>query len=157
MVRDLAGLFPVERPLDYIQSREDAMSNLETVLEFIEAMHLNKRAGILSFFDDESVFNNVPMGVVRGAEGIWSVLGPLHEIVTSVEYVVHSIGESAQGVVLTERTDRYQLEDRLVEFPVMGSFHVEGKIIRQWTDYFDLAQCMGQMPQGTELPIDRTG
>lgn len=129
------------------------MSPMETVLEFIKAMQVNEKEGILAFFDDESVFNNVPMGAVKGAEGVWSVLGPLHETVVSVEYAVHHIAESEDGVVLTERTDRYQLEDRLVEFPVMGSFHVEGKIIRRWTDYFDLKQCIGQMPQGTELPI----
>ena len=129
------------------------MGNLETVLEFIKAMEANEKAGILAFFDNESVFNNVPMGVVTGPEGVWSVLGPLHEIVISVEYVVHQIAESGEGVVLTERNDRYQMEDRLVDFPVMGSFRVEGKIIRQWTDYFDLNQCLGQMPKGTELPV----
>lgn len=129
------------------------MNNAQTVLEFIQAMQVNDKAGILAFFDAESVFNNVPMGVVQGPEGVWSVLGPLHESVVSVEYVVHEIAESENGVVLTERTDRYQLEDRLAEFPVMGSFHVEGKIIRQWTDYFDMKQCLDQLPQETELPI----
>jgi len=129
------------------------MRSTDVVLEFIKAMQVNEKDGILAFFDDESVFNNVPMGVVKGAEGVWSVLGPLHEAVVSVEYVVHHIAESEDGVVLTERTDRYRLEDRLAEFPVMGSFHVEGKIIRQWTDYFDLKQCLEQMPQDAELPI----
>lgn len=129
------------------------MTNTETVLEFIKAMQVNDKAEILAFFDDESVFNNVPMGAVKGAEGVWSVLGPLHEQVLSVEYVVHNIAESDQGVVLTERTDRYQLDDRLVEFPVMGAFEIHGEIIRRWTDYFDLKQCLEQMPDGTELPI----
>ena len=129
------------------------MSNLQTVLDFVKAMQANEKDRILAFFDDESEFNNVPMGVVRGAEGVWSVLGPLHERVVSVEYVIHHIAESSDGVVLTERTDRYQLEDRLAEFPVMGAFHVTGRIIRRWTDYFDLKQCLDQMPDDSELLI----
>ena len=83
---------------------------------------------------------------------MWSVLGPLHEISLSVEYLVHNIAESTDGVVLTERTDRYQLEDRTVEFPVMGTFELGGGVIRKWTDYFDMQQCIGQMPPGTEVP-----
>jgi limonene-1,2-epoxide hydrolase len=122
------------------------MSNIDTVLQFIKAMHVNEKAGILAFFDDESVFHNIPMGVVKGAEGVWSVLGPLHEIVVSVDYVVHHIAESENGIVLTERTDRYQLEDRLAEFPVMGAFELDGPIIRRWTDYFDMKQCLAQLP-----------
>jgi len=128
------------------------MNNTDTVLGFIKAMGENDKGAILAFFDDESVFNNIPMGTVRGAEGVWSVLGPLHEISLSVEYLVHNIAESADGVVLTERTDRYQLEDRTVEFPVMGTFELEGGMIRKWTDYFDMQQCIGQMPPGTEVP-----
>ena len=128
------------------------MSNTETVLEFIKAMGENDKEGILAFFDDESVFNNIPMGIVKGAEGVWGVLGPLHETALSVEYVLHNIAESKGGVVLTERTDRYQLEDRTAEFPVMGAFELEGGVIRKWTDYFDMQQCIGQMPPGTEVP-----
>ncbi|MEO2135908.1 MAG: limonene-1,2-epoxide hydrolase family protein [bacterium] len=130
----------------------DAVNHIKTVLRFIDAMQANEKEGILAFFDDESVFNNIPMGAVKGAEGVWSVLGPLHETAASVEYVIHHIAQSQDGVVLTERTDRYQLEDRVAEFPVMGAFQVEGKIIRRWTDYFDMAQCLEQMPPGTELP-----
>ncbi len=129
------------------------MSNMDTVLEFIKAMHVNEKDGILAFFDDESVFNNVPMGSVKGVEAVWGVLGPLHERAVSVEYVIHHIAESKDGVVLTERTDRYQLEDGVAEFPVMGTFHVEGKIIRHWRDYFDLKQCLDQLPPNMELPI----
>ena len=129
------------------------MSHLDIVLEFIDAINKNDKEKILSFFDDHSVFNNVPMGSVQGKEGVWNVLGPLHEKVKSVEYVIHNIAESGSGVVLTERTDRYELDDRVAEFPVMGTFEVKGKIIRQWRDYFDLKQCLDQLPEDTELPV----
>jgi limonene-1,2-epoxide hydrolase len=129
------------------------MSNLETVLKFIEAMKSNEKETILSFFDDNSVFNNVPLGSVTGIKGIWSVLGPLHRQAVSVEYVIHNIAESESGIVLTERTDRYQLKDRMSEFPVMGVFEVKDGVIRQWRDYFDMQQCLEQLPENIELPI----
>lgn len=92
------------------------------------------------------------MGTVKGVDAIWQVLGPLHEKAVSVEYFMHNIAETTDGIVLTDRTDRYELEDRVVEFPVMGVFQLEGEIIRQWRDYFDLQQCLEQLPEDPELP-----
>jgi len=135
------------------RNRRGLVKNKQVVLDFFAAMEKNEKKGILSFFDDSSVFNNIPMGIVTGANGIWQVLGPLHDIAKSVEYVVHGIAESDDGKVLTERTDRYTLEDRVVEFHVMGIFEVEGEVIKHWRDYFDLKQSLDQMPSDTELPI----
>ncbi len=121
------------------------MSNIEIVRKFIDAMAVNDKDGILAFFNEESVFNNMPMETVQGPEAIWTVLGQLHEVAVSVEYVIHNIAESKDGVVLTERTDRYVLKDRSAEFPVMGTFEVKDGIILQWRDYFDMKQCLDQL------------
>ncbi len=129
------------------------MSNIDTVSAFIQAMGRNQKDEILSFFDDESVFNNVPMSVVKGREAIWNVLGLLHKKALSVEYVIHHIAEGTDGSVLTERTDRYQLEEGWAEFPVMGVFEVEGETIREWRDYFDLKQCLEQLPGNPAAPV----
>ncbi len=43
-------------------------------------------------------------------------------------------------------------KDGMAEFPVMGTFRIEGKIIRHWRDYFDLKQCLDQLPPNMELP-----
>jgi limonene-1,2-epoxide hydrolase len=124
------------------------MSNLDTVLRFIDAMGRNQKNEILSFFDDESVFNNIPLDTVTGREAIWGLLERLHEKAISVEYVMHHIAESDDGTVLTERTDRYELEGGVAAFPVMGIFEIDGDTIRQWRDYFDLKQCLEQLPKG---------
>lgn len=126
------------------------MSNIDTVMKFIDAMGANDKDEILSFFDEKSVFNNIPMETVQGPENIWGILGLMHDTAVSVEYVIHNIAESSEGVVLTERTDRYQLENTTCEFPVMGTFEIENGIIRQWRDYFDLNQCLEQLPKGDE-------
>ncbi|CAH0993390.1 Epoxide hydrolase EphG [Sinobacterium norvegicum] len=123
------------------------MSNIALVQTFINAINDNKKNNVLAFFNDQSVFNNIPMGIVTGQQGVWDILGPLHEQVEAVEYVIHNIAESSDGVVLTERTDRYHFKDHIAEFPVMGTFEVDGSIIRQWRDYFDMKQCLAQLPK----------
>ena len=135
--------------------------NVQLVQQLLKAIARNNKADILSFFDERSVFNNVPMQTVTGPEGIWSVLEPLHQVATSVDYEVLNIAETAAGVVLTERVDRYTLvsdgRERVAEFLVMGTFEVaEGDdgepVIRQWRDYFDLNQCLAQLPQDLHAP-----
>jgi len=63
------------------------MNNLDTVLAFVKAMEANDKESILSFFDDQSVFTNVPVGSVTGREEIWKILASIHEHALSVEYV----------------------------------------------------------------------
>ncbi|MFA5494953.1 MAG: limonene-1,2-epoxide hydrolase family protein [Porticoccaceae bacterium] len=129
------------------------MNSLDTVKAFVAAMEANDKDRILAFFDEQSVFNNIPVGSVRGRDEIWNVLGSIHEHALSVEYVLHNIvADEAKGVVLTERTDCYELADRTIRFRAMGVFEIADGRIREWRDYFDLQQCMGQMPAGTEWP-----
>jgi limonene-1,2-epoxide hydrolase len=80
--------------------------NSEIALAFFAAMNAvtkeapNKRA-VLSFFTPETVFDNIPMDRIVGAEGIWKLLDLGAE---AVDWVVHSIAETEDGVVLTEGT-----------------------------------------------------
>lgn len=117
-------------------------SNIARVEAFFQAIKANDQQALTAFFDKESVFNNMPMGPVKGPEAIWHLLEPLHEKATAVEYTVLNIAEDANGRVLTERLDRYYFDQALAEFPVMGIFEFDGEIIREWRDYFDLKQCM---------------
>jgi limonene-1,2-epoxide hydrolase len=129
------------------------MSPRQVVLDFVAAMEANEKDRILAFFDDESVFENVPVGSVTGRAEIWKILESIHDYALSVNYILHNIAEdTANNVVLTERTDCYELPDRMIRFRAMGTFVIENGIIRHWRDYFDLKQCMDQMPAGTEWP-----
>jgi limonene-1,2-epoxide hydrolase len=60
---------------------------------------------------------------------------------------VHHQAESPRGAVLNERTDRFKLDERWIELPVMGVFELRGGKISAWRDYFDLQMWMKQMPQ----------
>jgi limonene-1,2-epoxide hydrolase len=129
------------------------MSSLAVVQSFIRALEVNNKKRILDFFDDQSIFTNVPVGSVKGRDEIWKILGDIHEHALTVKYQMHNIvADESKNVVLTERTDCYHMADRTIKFKVMGTFVVEGKIIREWRDYFDLKQAMEQMPEGTQWP-----
>lgn len=99
------------------------------------------KATVMSFFTPATVFDNIPMDRIVGAEGIWELLDLG---ATAVDWIVHSIAETDDGVVLTERTDRFLIGGKWQEYPVMGSMKFsDGKIVA-WRDYFDLKQCTEQ-------------
>jgi limonene-1,2-epoxide hydrolase len=118
--------------------------NTETVLAFISAVNRNDKDAILGFFRQDSVFHNIPMEPATGPDAIWKIMDSVHGRCTAVDWVVHSIAESATGTVLTERTDRYQIDGDWIEYPLMGAFELDGAIITKWRDYFDLKQCVEQ-------------
>ncbi len=127
------------------------MTNTEIVERFFDAIAKNTKENIMTFFDDESVFNNIPLGPVKGRQAIWDVLKITAEASSEVLFEVINIAETGDGVVLTERVDYFEMPHRRVAFSLMGTFEIENGIIRQWRDYFDLKQSMDQMPADTDL------
>lgn len=121
------------------------MSNSELVRAFIAVVNRNQRDDIMAWFTPDSVFHNMPMEAATGLDAIWEVFSMVHDGAEQVDWQVHALAETPDGKVLTERTDRYRINGRWAEFPVMGIFELnDGKILR-WRDYFDLAQCGAQL------------
>jgi limonene-1,2-epoxide hydrolase len=120
--------------------------NLDVVRSFIEAWSRNDLDELMSFFAPDCVYHNIPVAPVRGLEATRATLKGFASMATKIEWVLHQIAETATGVVLTERTDRFQMGGRWVELPVMGSFELQGGKISAWRDYFDLAQFQRQLP-----------
>jgi len=121
-------------------------ANLETVRSFIAAWSRNDLDEITSYFAEDCVYHNMPIEPARGLEATRVMLKGFSSMATRVEWVLHQIAETASGVVLTERTDRFEIGGRWVELPVMGSFELRGGKITAWRDYFDLAQFQRQLP-----------
>jgi limonene-1,2-epoxide hydrolase len=120
--------------------------NLDIVRSFIEAWSRNDLDELMSFFAPDCVYHNIPVAPVSGLEATRATLKGFASMATKIEWVLHQIAETATGVVLTERTDRFQMGGRWVELPVMGSFELQGGKISAWRDYFDLAQFQRQLP-----------
>lgn len=120
--------------------------NLERVLEFIDTWSRNDVDAVMAFFADDAVYHNIPVDPVRGREAIRAVIQGFAGMASEVEWITHRAAETAEGVVLTERTDRFKIGDRWVELPVMGSFELRDGRIVAWRDYFDMAQFQKQLP-----------
>ncbi len=122
------------------------MTNSQLVLDFIGAWEARDVEAILGMMAPDVVYHNIPMPPMTGHAAVRQFIGPFLAMSKRVEWQVHAIAETAQGVVLTERTDIFELANgKTVTLPVMGAFEIaDGKIIR-WRDYFDMAQFQGQM------------
>ena len=120
--------------------------NLEVVERFIAAWSRNDVDELLSFFQPDALYHNVPVEPVRGVDAIRQVIVSFAGPATAIEWVVHRIAEAANGDVLTERLDRFEIGGTWIELPVMGSFVLRDGKIAEWRDYFDMKQFTDQMP-----------
>lgn len=121
--------------LDY-----SAGDNAALIQEFIAACNDKDVERIMSFFDEQALYHNIPLEPIVGVTGIRAVLEPFWDAATRVDWKLKNIAETENGTVLTERLDRFLMEGKWLELPVMGTFEIKGNKICAWRDYFDLAQ-----------------
>jgi len=121
--------------------------NEARVRDFLAAFDANDLERILGFFAEDAVYHNVPVAPVKGPGAIRAVLQGFLGMASQVQWVVHHLAETPDGVVLTERTDRFLVRDRWIELPVMGSFTLREGQIALWRDYFDMKQFQDQLPR----------
>jgi limonene-1,2-epoxide hydrolase len=124
------------------------MDKLAVMNAFFEAINANDKARILSFFNEDSVFDNVPLGPVTGLEAIWQTFASVHERATAVNWEIHNMELGPSGTVYTERSDRYLLDGQWAEFRCAGIHEInDDGTFTLWRDYFDLQQSLATMPQ----------
>ena len=121
------------------------MSNSDIVRDFVEAFNSNDLDRIVSFFSSDAVYHNIPVDPVQGSDAIRAVIQGYTAAASKMDWVIHQIAETPEGVVLTERTDNFQFGDRRVSLRVMGAFEIADGKISAWRDYFDMAQFQSQM------------
>ena len=122
------------------------MSRAEDVVrDFCQAFSRCKVEELLGFFSDDAVYHNIPIDPVKGRAAIEATLRQFVDPNGSAEFEIKALACTG-GTVLTERVDRFVLNGKRVELPVMGAFEVgpDGKI-RAWRDYFDLSQFTKQL------------
>lgn len=120
------------------------MSNTNIVQDFIAAVCRNQKDEILAFFSDDARYHNIPLEPRIGKAEIWQELEIIQGQASDIEWPLHNIAEAANGNVLTERTDRFKVNDKWVEIPVMGVFEIVDGKITGWRDYFDLQMVSSQ-------------
>ena len=122
-------------------------ANTDLIDEFVSAWTTMDLDTIMDFFSDDCVYTNIPIDPPNeGAEAIRKTIEGFMGMAQKIEFVVHHQTENAQGVVMNERTDRFLIDEKWAEAPVMGVFEIEGGKIKAWRDHFDMAQFGAQMP-----------
>jgi len=115
-------------------------NNSVVALDFIAACNARDIDKMMTFFDDSTFYHNIPLEPILGVAAIRAVIEPFFMTTERVDWVVKHVAESNMGVVLMERLDRFLINNKWIELPVMGVFEIENRIIRSWRDYFDLNQ-----------------
>ena len=110
------------------------------VTQFIENIEHSRFTAAMDMVSDDCEYDNVPFNKVFGKDAIVSVLSEFLAASTRVEWLVHhqvSSGDMQHGVVMNERTDRFEIDDRWIELNIAGLFVVSEGKIALWRDYFD--------------------
>ena len=114
------------------------MSNIERTMKFIG--HWNNRdiEGIMGSMTSDCFYHNIPMDPQKGHDEIRTYLEPFVQMTTNIEWIVHNIAEDSNGTVLTERTDRFEINGQWMDILVMGVMEFQDGLILNWRDYFDM-------------------
>jgi limonene-1,2-epoxide hydrolase len=125
--------------------RTRGMTNTKIVEAFIRAWEEKSIEDILGLMTPDARYLNVGLSEAVGHEQIRAGVAPFLAAASRIEWIVHHIGENAQGVVFTERTDVFEMPGRTISVPVMGIFELTDGLISGWRDYFDLPGFQKQM------------
>jgi limonene-1,2-epoxide hydrolase len=123
----------------------------ETVVRnMLKAWEARDLDAIMEYFDDEAVYQNVPLDPVSGPEKIREFIGGILCWFLHIDVVIHNQISDGE-IVMNERTDTVRGEaGKDVPLRVMGIFKIrDGKVV-EWRDYFDsatLTQVFDPKPQ----------
>ena len=104
---------------------------------------------LVGFFSDDAVYIDGPRGVHRGVDAIRTEFQSIVAMVPSTMVDIKSLA-IADGTVLTERVDNFEVGGKPVDMEVVGVFDVdsEGRITR-WRDYYDLPTLIEKVTSAT--------
>jgi limonene-1,2-epoxide hydrolase len=109
----------------------------ETIVrEFCNAWSRKNIDELMSFFDTEAVYHNIPVPAVKGSSAIRAAFLAFASLMDTIDLELLAIASNG-NIVLTERIDRFRWDGKTLDLPVAGVFEVrDGKIVAH-RDYFD--------------------
>ena len=115
----------------------------DLILRMIDGFNKIDLDAIVACFADDAIYDNVPMAAVQGTDAIRATLQGFMGAASEVQWDIVNIVADG-GVVLTERVDKFKINDQWIELRVMGAFEVADGKITAWRDYFDMNQFQTQ-------------
>ena len=117
------------------------MSAADVAAAFWQALYDRDWPRIRSFFDDESIYYDVPTGptsAARGPDGIEARLRLGLEGLTGYEHGPGVVAVGEDGVVITEHTETWHWRTgETVVLPFVSVQQIRGETIAVWKDYWD--------------------
>lgn len=120
-------------------------SNLDRTLDIIAVWSRIDLDAILAVMAPDCLYHNMPWAPLQGHAAIREGLAAFLSGAQAIDWRVHHAAENADGVVLTERVDRFLINGQWIEMPVMGTFEWQAGLLTHWRDYFDSAQFQAAM------------
>jgi limonene-1,2-epoxide hydrolase len=118
----------------------------EVVFAFLRAFEVKDYDTALRYIAANCEYENMPLGKVRGPQGVRSVLEPF--FAPTIENKFDILREATNGpIVFVERLDRHLVKTGWVNLPVTGVFEVRDGLIQVWREYFDAATIVSKWPQ----------
>ncbi len=121
------------------------MSNTDVFRALIAAWEKRSVDDILAVMTEDALYLNVGMPEMVGHAAIRAGLTAFVGGSTAIHWTVHHIAEAADGAVLTERTDVFEMGGRKVSIPVMGVAEFRDGKICAWREYFDVPAFQKQL------------
>lgn len=122
----------------------------ERVTEFIQAIERKDLDAAVAMTSPDISYENMPIDPIVGHDAFRATLEMFLGPARTVDWPVHHQHEVAPGVVMNERTDRFEIGDGWLELPVAGVFRVDDAgLISLWRDYFDMASYQRQLSELT--------
>ena len=94
---------------------------------------------IISYFDKNAIYHNIPMTPANGLDEIRSFIEGFFSTAESIDFeILHQVASG--DTVMNERIDTLVIGDATTKLPVAGIFKVHDSKITEWRDYFDMGQ-----------------
>jgi len=120
--------------------------NAAIVLAFCKAGEDRQLETQMSYIAPDSTYRNMPdVPMFTGDKQIRALLKSYLDMSEKTEINVLRIAEAGDGVVLTERVDRFWTKGKWIDCPVMGAAVVKNGKIMEWRDYYDNLLIAAQM------------
>lgn len=117
------------------------MEPKQIAAQFWSALYDRDWAAIRAFFDENSIYYDVPTGpatAARGPDGIEARLRLGLEKLTGYEHQPGTVALTGDRVVMTEHTEVWHWSTgETVALPFVSVQRVRGEVIELWKDYWD--------------------
>lgn len=122
-------------------------TNLARTLDFIALWSKIDLDAILAVMASDCIYHNMPWAPLQGHIAIREGLSGFLSGARAIDWQTLNAAETPTGAVMTERVDRFLIDDRWIAMPVMGIFEWRHGQLAHWRDYFDSAQFQAAMAQ----------